>query len=62
MKRKSLAILALATLAAACAPEPGSKAWCEKMDEKPKGDWSVNEAADYTKSCLLGNEGEAQTK
>jgi hypothetical protein len=62
VKRKSLAVLALAALAAACAPEPGSKAWCEKLDEKPKGDWSVNEAAEYAENCLLGDEGETQTK
>lgn len=54
MKRKALLLILLAVLAAACAPESGSKAWCEKMDEKPKGDWSANEAAEYAKSCLLG--------
>ena len=36
-----------------CAPEVGSKKWCEAMDEKPKADWSVNEAGDYAKHCLL---------
>ena len=36
-----------------CDPEVGSKAWCEKMDEKPKEDWSGNEAADYGKHCIL---------
>ena len=54
MKRKALIPIALAMLAAACAPDPGSKAWCEKLDEKPKGDWSTNEAAEYAKSCLFG--------
>jgi len=44
---------ALALLAAACSPEVGSKAWCEKMADKPKGDWSTNEAADYAKHCLF---------
>ena len=38
---------------AACSPEPGSKAWCEDMDKKPKGDWSTNEAVEYSKSCLF---------
>ncbi|MDJ0850090.1 MAG: DUF3012 domain-containing protein [Myxococcota bacterium] len=47
-------LVVLAVLAAACAPEPGSKAWCEEMDEKPKGDWSANEATEYAKSCLFG--------
>lgn len=36
-----------------CAPEVGSKEWCKKMDEKPKGDWSGNEASDYAKHCLF---------
>ena len=34
-------------------PEVGSKAWCDLMDEKPKGDWTTNEAADYARHCLL---------
>ncbi len=45
--------VALVTLLAACAPEVGSEAWCEDMAEKPKGDWSVNEAAEYAKSCVF---------
>lgn len=36
-----------------CAPEVGSEKWCQNMQEKPKGDWSVNEASNYTKHCLL---------
>lgn len=37
----------------ACSPEVGSKEWCEDMKEKPKGDWSANEAADFAKHCVL---------
>lgn len=37
----------------ACAPEVGSEQWCNNMKEKPKGDWSANEASDFTKHCLL---------
>ena len=44
---------ALAALVLACSPEVGSEAWCEKMAEKPKGDWSANEATDYAKHCLF---------
>jgi hypothetical protein len=40
-------------VASACAPEVGSEAWCEKMRETPKGDWSTNEAVDYAKHCIL---------
>lgn len=52
MKHFLLALLAV-TLLSACAPEVGSKAWCEKMQQKNKGDWTANEAADYAKSCLF---------
>ncbi|RMG59607.1 MAG: DUF3012 domain-containing protein, partial [Gammaproteobacteria bacterium] len=31
----------------------GSKAWCEKMEEKPKSDWTANEAASYAKHCVF---------
>jgi hypothetical protein len=40
-------------LAAACSPEVGSKEWCEDMKEKPKGDWTANEVADFAKHCIL---------
>lgn len=52
-----LGVLAIALIAlgglAACSPEVGSKEWCGKMKEKPKGDWSANEAADFAKHCVL---------
>ncbi len=49
------AVLALAISAPAvgCSPEVGSDAWCENMAEKPKGDWTANEAADYARHCLF---------
>jgi len=28
------------------------------MKEKPKGDWSVNDATEYTKSCIFENNDE----
>lgn len=48
-------ILALsgAALLGACAPEVGSEKWCSKLKEKPKGDWTVNEAADFAKHCIF---------
>jgi hypothetical protein len=49
-----LALLALSIVAiAACEPEVGSEAWCERMDETPKGDWTANQAADYARHCLF---------
>ena len=37
----------------ACAPEVGSDKWCANLKEKPKGDWSANDAANYAKHCIL---------
>ena len=42
-------------LLAACAPEVGTKKWCEQLDEKPNGDWTVNEAKAYAKHCVFEN-------
>jgi hypothetical protein len=52
---KILAAYILAFELSACGPEVGSKEWCEDMADKPKGDWSANDAADYTKYCILKN-------
>ena len=38
---------------AACSPDVGSEDWCDDMKEKPKGDWTANEAADFAKHCVL---------
>lgn len=48
-------VLALCAVGAvtACAPEIGSEAWCERMEETPRGDWTANQAADYARHCLL---------
>lgn len=48
----AFAIIAIGGLSA-CSPEVGSKEWCEDLKEKPKGDWSANEAADFAKHCVL---------
>ena len=59
MKRNSIRVIlagwsaTFALLPIACSPDVGSKAWCEKMAETPKGDWSANEATDYAKHCLF---------
>jgi hypothetical protein len=44
---------AFALFTIACSLQVGSEAWCEKLAETPKGDWSANEAADYAKHCLF---------
>ena len=38
----------------ACA-EVGSERWCKNLEEKPKGDWTANEAADYAKHCIFSS-------
>ncbi|MEQ8288910.1 MAG: DUF3012 domain-containing protein [Gammaproteobacteria bacterium] len=40
-------------LTSGCAPEIGSEKWCAQLKEKPKGEWTANELADYTKHCLF---------
>lgn len=40
-------------LLASCSPKVGSEKWCQAMKEKPKGEWTSNEAAEYAKHCLF---------
>jgi hypothetical protein len=47
-----IALCLLATLIS-CSPEVGSDEWCKDMKEKPKGDWTASEAADYAKHCII---------
>ena len=51
--RRAGIVAALVALIAACSPEVGSKEWCEDMKNKPKGEWTANEAADFAKHCIL---------
>jgi hypothetical protein len=37
----------------ACAPEVGSDAWCEQIEEKPMGERTLNEGMDYAKHCVI---------
>ncbi len=48
-----LVALAAFVLVGACSPEVGTKEWCADIQEKPKGDWSVNEAKDFAMHCML---------
>lgn len=54
---RNLSILAILLVSApiltACSPEVGTPAWCKKMEETPKGDWTTNQATDYAKHCLF---------
>lgn len=54
--RPLLAMAVAAYWLVGCNPEVGSEAWCDAMEDKPKGDWSTNEAADYAKNCVFRND------
>ena len=45
-------LLSLLTLGA-CSPEVGSEEWCNNLKEKPKGEWTANEAGDFAKHCIF---------
>lgn len=56
MMRKTgifLSLLLLASLHVGCAPEVGSDEWCEETVEKPKGDWSTNDAKAFAENCIF---------
>lgn len=53
MKAVSLMVVVAVLALTGCAPEVGSKKWCEQLEKKPKGDWTANEAKDYTKHCIF---------
>jgi len=47
--------LALAgLLLAACAPKPGTPAWCEALEEEPTLEWTAEEVKGYVRYCVLG--------
>jgi len=48
-----LILALLAVLLTGCAPETGSEAWCTQMNDKPKGDWSMNETTAFAKNCVF---------
>lgn len=54
MKRMMFLVVAVSVFGLlGCSPEVGSDAWCEDMKEKPKGDWTAGETADYAKHCIM---------
>ncbi len=49
------ALIMIAALAlAGCEPDIGSPEWCEAMQEKEQGKWTLDETGDFTKYCVLG--------
>ena len=49
----SLIGVAMGLFLVACAPEVGSPEWCDDMDDTAKGDWSTNDATEYSKNCVF---------
>jgi hypothetical protein len=54
MKFAKLFLALLLSAACISCAKVGSDEWCANMDEKPKGDWTANEAGDYAKYCVIG--------
>ncbi len=48
-----LALVLSFTFLVGCAPAVGSDEWCADLKEKPKGDWSVNDATAFAEHCIL---------
>jgi hypothetical protein len=55
LRAAGCAVVAL-TVLAACAPEVGSARWCAAMRDKPRGDWTANEALEFARHCLFETE------
>lgn len=49
----AIAMLACASFLAGCEAEMGDADWCAAMDEKPKADWTANEAMKYGEDCIV---------
>lgn len=56
--KKVLLIITSLLFITACAPEVGSTDWCAQLKEKPKGDWTANEAKDFAQHCLFKSDEE----
>jgi len=46
-------VIVLAGIQSGCAPEVGSDEWCKDMIDKPKGDWTANEAQAFAENCIF---------
>ncbi len=57
MKTKIICLIVISLLLTAC-DRIGSEAWCKNLKEKSKSEWTLSEAGDYTKYCVLGMDSE----
>jgi len=53
MQFRSLAMVSLTVVLAACTAEPGSERWCEQKKEQPKSEWSMEDAKTFAAHCLI---------
>lgn len=54
MKKFMLSCFILSTFVlSGCSPKVGSVEWCEMMQKKDKGEWTLQETKDYAKHCLF---------
>ncbi|WP_413505546.1 DUF3012 domain-containing protein [Photobacterium phosphoreum] len=44
-----LILLTAVFLLSACSPTVGSEKWCQQA----KGEWSANEAVEFTRNCII---------
>ena len=51
--KKILLLCVLLIQLVACSAEVGSTEWCKDLKQKPKGEWTANEAGNFAKHCLL---------
>ena len=51
--KKTLALCGVVFLLSACQPEVGSDKWCEALEVRDKGEWTLNEAKDFAKHCVF---------
>jgi len=51
-----LGLAAASVLLTSCAPTVGSPRWCEAMKQKPRGDWTANEALEFARHCVITND------
>ena len=49
----SILIVLSAWILCGCEPEIGSDEWCKDMVDKPKGDWTPNEAKAFAEHCIF---------
>ncbi len=51
--KKLVLVVTVLGLFTACSPKVGSPEWCEAIQEKPKGELTMNEAKDFAKHCVF---------